>query len=71
MTPATIIERADRVLVAIRQGEWKLIVNTETDDVTLYNLGLDPEEQIDLAAQRSEVVQQLYRLLEAWWQAHP
>jgi arylsulfatase A-like enzyme len=47
--------------VAMR-GDWRLIEGRE-----LYNLGNDPGQERDIAAQHPEVVAQLRADYEAWW----
>jgi len=68
---ATVVERADRTLVAIRQANWKLVFDRASGERFLYDLGKDLEETWDYAAQQPEVVQRLQGILEEWWRAHP
>ena len=51
---------------AIRQGDWKLIWNYETDTVELYNLADDSGEHHDLAATKPQIAAKLKAKLEAW-----
>lgn len=51
----------------IRRGNDKLIVPTGEAAPELYDLATDPDEQTNLAAQRPEVVAELRRLIDAWW----
>ena len=62
---------------AVREGEWKLIVNPrdtnreilEGDDATfLVNLAKDISEQTNLAAQHPDIVQRLTNLHNDWLQ---
>jgi arylsulfatase A-like enzyme len=49
---------------ALVLGTWKLLAYTEASRYELYDLGADPTEQQDLAAQQPERVADLQRLLE-------
>ncbi len=55
------------------EGDWKLILpdprNEPNAEVELYDLGDDPFEQSNLAAERPEKVKQLERLINDWWPA--
>ncbi len=48
---------------AVRQGDWKLILNRRTNQTELFHLKNDPFEQTDLAEQEPEQVAQLLALL--------
>jgi arylsulfatase A-like enzyme len=48
----------------IRSGDWKLILYHETDQMELYNLKNDLEEQQDLAKQHPELADQLKKDLQ-------
>ena len=56
-------------------GNWKLIVpdsqNRPKDKVELYDLAVDPHEEQNLAASRSEVVKKMGDALNAWWVGRP
>jgi arylsulfatase A-like enzyme len=51
---------------------WKMIVpdvaNKENQETLLYNIIQDPTERENLALNRPEVVQELMRELDNWWQ---
>ena len=49
---------------AVRQGDWKLLV--DGDDLLLYDLRADIGERHDLAVQRADVVARLRPLIAAW-----
>jgi arylsulfatase A-like enzyme len=49
---------------AVRQGEWKLLV--DSDDLLLFNLRDDIGERNDLAARRPDIVRKLLPLIKAW-----
>ncbi len=48
---------------AVRLGKWKGFLDTESKAMKLYNLETDIAETTDVAAQHSEVVKQLQKLL--------
>jgi len=51
---------------AIRAGDWKLLEYFEDGQVELYNLRDDLAESTNLAPQRSEVADNLQKMLHAW-----
>lgn len=51
---------------AIRGGDWKLILNYETNKVELYNLKEDIGETNDLAETNPEKTQELESKLNEW-----
>lgn len=51
---------------AVRQGDWKLLEYFEDRHVELYDLGEDPGETRDLAAQRPGQADALRARLQAW-----
>lgn len=54
------------------EGNWKLIVPAASDTkVELYDLAADPHEQRNLAAQQPDVVANLQKKLDQWWQPAP
>ena len=52
-------------LKAVREGNWKLIVN-ENNSSELYDLDNDIGEQLDLSSDYPEVVSTLTTKLMAW-----
>ncbi|MEM8768857.1 MAG: sulfatase-like hydrolase/transferase [Pseudomonadota bacterium] len=52
--------------LAIRSGDWKLIVNRRENTVLLFNLAEDPAEARDLSAQEPEKVAELQQQLTTW-----
>ena len=65
--------------VAIRDGDWKILSNSERTEFELYNLELDPRETTDLSKQVPEVFERMKAQLIAydkdvinegpkWWQ---
>lgn len=55
-----------RPLSVIRDAEWKLIYNYETDIIELYNLKDDISESHNLAKQEAEKAKILYSKLQEW-----
>jgi len=53
-------------LLAIREGDFKLISNTSFSETSLYNLKDDLGEEKSIAEQHPELVQELLKKLEAW-----
>lgn len=51
---------------AIRVGDWKLVARGRKGAWELYNMAADRTELHDLAAERSEVVEQLSTMWQAW-----
>jgi len=53
-------------MLAIRQDDWKLLLNPDRSRLELYNLRQDPMELNNLASQHPDVVQELSRKVLAW-----
>jgi uncharacterized sulfatase len=57
------------------EGKWKLIVPAGRNDAKgppeLYDLGRDPDEEHNLAADNQTVVARLRARLDAWWPGQP
>lgn len=51
---------------AIRKGDWKLIEFFEDGGTELFNMRIDPGETRNLAAEKPEIHQELYRDLKTW-----
>lgn len=51
---------------AIRQGDFKLIIDEATETLQLYNLRLDPEEKVNLVENEPELVQTLWNAYREW-----
>ncbi len=51
---------------AVRDGDFKLLINPDGSRPELYNIPDDPTEQHNLAASRAEVVRRLKQELDAW-----
>lgn len=57
--------------LAIRSGEWKLLMNQNETDVQLYNLTRDRGESNNVADKNTTIVTELKKKLFAWWKALP
>jgi len=51
---------------AIRQGDWKLVTNSDNDPWELYNLKTDRVEMKDLSWKYPEKVKELEKLYQTW-----
>jgi uncharacterized sulfatase len=51
---------------AVRKGDWKLIENMESGDISLYNLSVDISETTDLSKTYPQKAEELYMLLKKW-----
>ena len=56
--------RGDRILGAVREGDWKLVIQHWEPKLQLFDLADDPGEKNDLAAKEPERV----RILQQAWQ---
>ncbi|GAB4048527.1 sulfatase-like hydrolase/transferase [Spirosoma litoris] len=52
--------------LAVREGNWKLLVNADGSGAELYNLGNDPSEQTDVASQNAKLVNDLKAKVLTW-----
>ena len=52
--------------VAVRDGQWKLLVNADGSDVQLYDLAADRNETTNLAPQRPKITARLQERALAW-----
>lgn len=57
--------------LAVRDGDWKLLVNANGTDAQLYNLAKDPAERTNLATEHPEVAQKLRNLALGWHATWP
>ncbi len=57
--------------VAVREGDWKLLVNADGTDAALYDLAKDPFEEKDLIADHPEVAKRLTDAALAWRRSLP
>lgn len=59
------------LLVGIREGRWKLLVNNELKKTELYDLENDWAEMNDVSTDYPKVVQELSGKLDAWRDSLP
>ena len=57
--------------LAIREGDWKLLINTDLTDQQLYNLKNDPGETTNLAESEKEIASELTEKVIAWRKTMP
>lgn len=57
--------------VAVRDGQWKLLVNADGAGAELYDLAGDPNETKNLATERPEIAQRLTGRALAWRRSLP
>jgi arylsulfatase A-like enzyme len=57
--------------LAVRDGNWKLLVNADGTGAQLYDLTADPKETTDLAAQQPEITRRLSGQVLNWRKALP
>lgn len=57
--------------VAVREGDWKLLVNADGSNPELYDIAADPRERDDRSATRSEITQRLKDAALAWRKSLP
>jgi arylsulfatase A-like enzyme len=57
--------------LAVRQGNWKLLVNADGSRTELYDLATDVKESKNLAAEKPNLAKQLTKLVMDWRAAWP
>ena len=57
--------------LAVRAGEWKLLMNSDGSDVQLYNIVKDKNETTSLETAQPEITAELKEKLLAWWKSLP
>lgn len=57
--------------LAIRDGDWKLLINVDSTNAQLYNLKNDPQETINLAKQQKVITQKLSEKVINWRKSMP
>lgn len=57
--------------LAIREGDWKLLMNAEGGERELYNIVTDPGETENLIEAHPDKAERLSGQLLAWWQTMP
>ncbi|GAB4170996.1 MAG: sulfatase-like hydrolase/transferase [Terrimicrobiaceae bacterium] len=58
-------------MLAVREGEWKLLLNPDRSRVELYNVAVDPGEQDNLASSHSDIVERLAAHALKWQSTLP
>lgn len=62
-------ERSPRL--AIRSGDWKLLMDSDKTKIELYDTVGDPKELYNVEATNPEITRQLSSKLLVWWQSLP
>ncbi|HWI58986.1 MAG TPA: sulfatase-like hydrolase/transferase, partial [Bacillota bacterium] len=57
--------------LALREGNWKLLVNADGSGAQLYDLSVDGKETNNIAAQKAEVTKRLVEEMLAWRRSVP
>ena len=57
--------------LAVREKDWKLLMNTDGSGVELYNFRDGFDETINLAEQHPDTARRLQAALLAWWRSLP
>ncbi|WP_256002266.1 sulfatase-like hydrolase/transferase [Pedobacter deserti] len=57
--------------LAVRSGEWKLLMNSDGSDLQLYNIVQDKNETTNLSEKKPQVAGKLKKELMAWWNSLP
>lgn len=57
--------------LAVRSGEWKLVMNNDGSDVQLYNIVKDQNETSDVSSCQPAVAAALKTKLMGWWKSMP
>ncbi|WP_276485545.1 sulfatase [Paraflavitalea pollutisoli] len=57
--------------LAIRSGDWKLLMNSDGTGAQLFNILKDPHEDNNLASTKPAIAQKLSAKLMTWWTSLP
>lgn len=57
--------------VAVRKGDWKLLINDDGSDVMLYNMRVNPLEEIDISEMYPNMAKELKELALNWRMSLP
>lgn len=57
--------------LAVRDGQWKLLMNIDGSDVELYNVEKDKMETKNLASEQIAITVQLKKKIIEWWNTLP
>jgi len=58
-------------MLAVREGEWKLLLNPDGSRVELYQVAKDPSEMTNLAGRYPKVVERLRKKALEWQKGLP
>ena len=58
-------------MLAIRDGDWKLLMNPDRSRVELYDIPRDPTQLANVADKHPEIVERLSAKLLAWQETLP
>jgi arylsulfatase A-like enzyme len=67
--PRNPVDRSPNV--AVRDGDWKLLVNADGSGPELYDLATDAKETKNLAVEKAQVVQRLKEIALRWRKSMP
>lgn len=67
--PGHVVNQSPRL--AIRDGQWKLLMNPDRSRMELYDIPKDPTELLNLADRHPDVVARLSAALLAWYDTLP
>lgn len=56
-------------IMSFTQGDWKLILTPDRDQVELYNLKIDPMEQVNRSGDEPAIRNAMLKALKDWYQA--
>ncbi len=57
--------------LAIRDGDWKFLMNSDKSGVELYNLRKDSREELNVANNHKKLLNKYSQILSEWWQNLP
>ncbi|UKT65957.1 sulfatase-like hydrolase/transferase [Pedobacter mucosus] len=57
--------------LAIRSGEWKLLMNANGTDLQLYHITIDKKETTNLSSTKPKITEALRKKLLNWWETLP
>ena len=57
--------------LAIRRGNWKLLLNPDGSNAQLYDIAADINETKNLAEKNPALVRDLSKTVLAWWERRP
>ena len=57
--------------VAMRDGDWKLLVNADGTDIELYNLATDPNESKNIATENPDIAKRMVTAALNWRKSLP